>query len=78
MSEPETGIKAPGVCLCCGGAYRGGHVLPGDSMKFGLRVFYDCGASLSVRESLGDGYYHLLLKCPNAVNLPVNTIDTFN
>lgn len=38
----------PPKCLLCGAPWVGGHARPGDEMADGLRVRYDCGASLMV------------------------------
>lgn len=54
--------KVPKKCLGCGARYLGGHAWMGEPMKDGLRVFYKCGASLSIKENLGDGVYLLLFK----------------
>ncbi len=54
-------IKVPSKCLICGSDYMGGHQLPRKEMKEGLRVFYDCGASMSVK-TLGEGVYQILFK----------------
>ncbi len=54
--------KVPEGCLHCGSKWIGGHARPKDTMTPGLRVFYDCGASLSIKEDLGDGAYVLLFK----------------
>lgn len=48
MSDSMT-ILVPAKCLRCGAKWTGGHEVPGKPMKFGLRVFYDCGASMSVK-----------------------------
>jgi hypothetical protein len=59
----ETNQKVPEKSLCCGADYLGGHALPGQPMRFGLRVFYKCGASLSVHHSAGvDNAWFLLSK----------------
>jgi hypothetical protein len=58
----ETNQTVPEKALCCGSHYLGGHALPGNKMRFGLRVFYKCGASLSVHRSAGDGAWLLLSK----------------
>jgi len=54
-------IKVPKKCLYCGSEWIGGHEIPNKLMKPGLRVFYKCGASLSIRES-NDIYCLLLFK----------------
>lgn len=56
--------KVPATCLICGAAYNGGHELPGNNMKHGLRVFYCCGASLSFShvDPRFPGVFQLLLK----------------
>lgn len=54
-------IKVPAKCLCCGAEYQGGHQLPEKPMKEGLRVFYQCGASMSVKV-LFEGVYQILFK----------------
>ena len=41
-------IKVPSGCLFCGAPWVDGSQVPGKKMKVGLRVFYKCGASLSV------------------------------
>ena len=43
---------ASGGCPICGAEWIGGHCEPGDEMKEGLRVFYDCGCSVSIREGV--------------------------
>lgn len=53
--------KVPNKCLICGAEWRGGQEVPGKDMKFKLRVFYDCGASLSC-ENLGCDAFRLLIK----------------
>jgi hypothetical protein len=61
----------PETCMICGAKWMGGHERPGHRMRPGLRVFYDCGASLSVREGYHEGAFHLLLKncwCEENVN----------
>jgi hypothetical protein len=54
-------IKVPEKCLYCGAGWRGGHEVPGKDMKVGLRVFYDCGASLAISEK-EDLFLRLLFK----------------
>ena len=57
----ETNQTVPEKSLCCGSDYLGGHAVPGQPMRFGLRVFYKCGASLSVWKSAGVENAWLLL-----------------
>lgn len=57
MSKPErkfTAVRCPLHCLVCGALYQGGHALPGAKMKEGLRVFFGCGASMSVKALDGE------------------------
>ena len=54
-------VKVPKYCLYCGAGWKGGHQVPGSIMKLGLRVFYFCGASLSITEQTED-YCRLLFK----------------
>lgn len=54
-------IKVPSNCLVCGREYAGGHELPDKPMKKGLRVFYRCGASMSVKVLI-EGVYQILFK----------------
>jgi hypothetical protein len=54
-------IRVPEKCLICGAEYRGGHALPNEKMEFGKRVFYDCGASMSVN-ALDENTYQILYK----------------
>ena len=56
----ETRFNVPETCLVCGAEWKGGHEVPGKPMKSGLRVFYLCGASLSV--TVYEEGYSLLLK----------------
>lgn len=56
-----TNQMVPHKSLCCGSDYMGGHEVPGKPMKLGLRVFYRCGASLSVHHSAGFDRAWLLL-----------------
>jgi len=62
-------IKVPKKCLICGAEYQGGSVWEGEPMKPDLRVFYRCGASLSIqgdKSMIEDGSYILLVKnCSN-------------
>ena len=57
-------IPVPDKCLMCGAEWSGGHETPGNEMKNGLRVFYDCGCSLSC-ERLSEGYRILIKNCEN-------------
>jgi hypothetical protein len=57
--------KVPERCLVCDSPYLGGHAKPGDNMKVGLRVFFKCGASMSISESKLDpphNSFHILYK----------------
>lgn len=56
--------KVPEKCFICDSIYIGGCALPGERFpKPGLRVFYDCGASLSIKQSeFNHNVYHLLFK----------------
>ncbi len=65
-------IKVPEKCLCCGALVSGGSDYPGKEFtlrvdnRFGPeprsgRVFYACGASMSVK-GLGSGAYSILFK----------------
>jgi len=56
-------MKTPQTCLICGARWSGGHQIPGMEMKEGLRVFFECGASMSYK--CIDGVYQILFKnCP--------------
>lgn len=58
-------IKVPKHCLICGSSWSGGHERPERLMKPNLRVFYECGASISYSE-IYKGVYQLLIKnCTN-------------
>lgn len=59
--------RVPATCLACGAAWTGGAGKPGDKMRFGRRVFYECGASLSIagdadEQNILEGAYLLLFK----------------
>lgn len=57
-------VNVPEKCLYCGAKWSGGHQVPNKEMKKGLRVFYTCGASLSIYEQTED---HALLLFKNCV-----------
>lgn len=58
-------IKVPKKCLVCGSKYMGGAEWPNKPMRPSLRVFYDCGASMSLKV-LAEGCYQILFKnCTN-------------
>lgn len=45
-------IKVPEYCLICGSKWKGGSQLPNKPFRdIGQRVFYECGASMSIKES---------------------------
>jgi hypothetical protein len=54
-------IKVPDKCLICKSKWIGGHQKPGKAMTLNLRVFYECGASMSIME-VYDGCYLILFK----------------
>ena len=56
-------ILVPEHCLFCGANWNGGHEIPGKEMKVGLRVFYECGASLSIKEEFPEGCFLLTKNC---------------
>ena len=56
-------IKVPKHCLICGSEYAGGHAWIGESMEEGLRVFFHCGASMSVKVLSEDVYQILFKNC---------------
>lgn len=63
------GVNVPENCLCCGAKWIQGNERPGQPMKMGLRVFYECGASVSLLETqcipcMGI-YYLLITGCQN-------------
>lgn len=55
-------IKAPKTCLICGASFSGGHTDAGMPMEVGKRVFYDCGARVSVHSMSDIGAYSLNIK----------------
>jgi hypothetical protein len=69
--QPEADQKdslvclVPAVCLCCGASYQGGHELPGQPMKIGLRIFYECGCTISIKNNSPDS---CLILCKNCLN----------
>ena len=66
------GIKVPSACLVCHSLYSGGHAVPYEDMKDGLRVFFRCGASMSAKD-LGDGAWSILFKNCRSVDYKSNT-----
>ena len=63
-------LKTPPKCLICGSDWRGGHALPNALMIEGLRVFYECGASLSFVAI--NEVYRLMIKNCGVNNEPKN------
>lgn len=59
--ERDKKMITPDKCLICGADYSGGAALPGGPLPEGLRVFYQCGASLSYC-IIGQGVYSILFK----------------
>lgn len=66
--------RTPETCPICGSPWKGGCQVPGEPLPLGLRVFYVCGASVSVQVAGGyccnvtenHGSYHMLIKnCTN-------------
>lgn len=55
-------FKTPKVCPCCGAPWRGGSQIPGEPLPLGARVFYRCGASLSIKENIDGNALILLFK----------------
>ena len=43
-------MKTPENCLICGAAWHGGHQVPGEPMRPNMRVFYECGSSISYQQ----------------------------
>ena len=69
-------VRVPKYCLICGACWIGGHAPPFKPMTEGLRVFYECGASISCK-TLSEGIYQLLTKnCFN--DKPANKINYGN
>jgi len=60
-------MKVPEKCLICGSDWSGGHQVPLKPMKEELRVFYDCGCSMSYRKNKNnEGAYNIYIKnCSN-------------
>ena len=57
-------IKVPECCMVCGSKYTGGSQVPQKPFKDkGERVFYKCGASMSIKEmkEYSDTAYYLIL-----------------
>jgi hypothetical protein len=72
QTKEETIIQVPSGCLSCGAKWIGGNARPGDKMTKGLRVFYDCGASMSIKEDFGERCYHILFKNCHGMQKRVN------
>lgn len=73
--EEYTFIKTPERCLVCGAKWKGGASAPGCPMPEYARVFYDCGASMSVEESslFPHEVFHILFKnCGGLACIPLN------
>lgn len=43
-------MKCPECCPICGAEWIGGHCEPKEEMKVGLRVWYECGMSMSIKD----------------------------
>lgn len=61
MTLSRNRVKVPERCLICGSEWVGGHQVPNEPMTHGLRVFYNCGSSMSMREG-SLGAFNILLK----------------
>ena len=55
--------KTPETCPKCGAKYSGGSTAPGDHMQPDMRVFYMCGASISLKDWGKDDPCVLLKNC---------------
>lgn len=44
-------MKCPNKCPICGAGWIGGHCKPGEKVMVGLRTFFNCGASMSIKDS---------------------------
>lgn len=56
-------MRTPKKCLMCGSQWKGGATAPGKPMKEGLRVFYDCGWTVSYKiiENINGRIVHQLI-----------------
>lgn len=57
-------FPVPENCPICGSPWIGGYEIPDKPMKEGLRVFYECGCSVSIVQ-LNEGYQLLIKNCQN-------------
>ena len=56
-------IKVPKNCMVCGADWVGGCAKPEQPFpEINVRVFYECGASISVQANDGWGNYLVLVK----------------
>jgi hypothetical protein len=62
VREKSYKIGVLASCPTCGAEWSGGHERPLYPMKAGLRVFYRCGCSVSIKERSED---HVLLLVKN-------------
>jgi len=63
-------VQVPKYCLICKAPWSGGCAIPTKPLPEGLRVFYECGASLSCK-IISEGIYQLLTKnCCNDKTVP--------
>lgn len=60
-------ILVPEKCLICGSKWRGGAQVPGEKLKPKVRVFYNCGASLSYKSTFEGCYQILISNCSKNV-----------
>ena len=67
MERKITRVMAPKECPICCAKWYSGHAEPMTQMEEGLRIWFACGASLSVRSLDDEGYsYTILIKgCGN-------------
>lgn len=57
-------LRVPSKCLVCESRWTGGSQLPDKPFRgTGQRVFYKCGASMSIKEEFGNGYLILFKNC---------------
>lgn len=62
----KTPVGVPDKCLICGARYIGGHATPKEAMSVGLRVWYECGAVMSIKpdaQIFEDTYYLKIHNC---------------
>ena len=71
-------FTVPEKCPCCGAKWSGGCQVPRKPMPDNARVFYNCGASLSIKRRLERYAITLLFKSCNCLECEPDQLLQYN